>query len=78
MIKIYKVQFNDGGWNVDRPTFTVVSESKDEAIKQALDKNPQYKGFDVYVSEFKIDGYIIEIYDEKTYLRNKNIEKLGV
>jgi len=81
MLKIYIVQFNDGGWysTGGRPNFTVVSESKDEAIKQVLEKNPEYKiGWDSWASEFKIDGYIIEIYEEKTYIRNKNIETLGV
>lgn len=34
------------------------------------------KGYDVWVSEFKIDGYVIEVYDEKTYNRDKNIEKI--
>ena len=29
-------------------------------------------------SEFKIDGYVIEVYDEKTYNRKKNLDNLGI
>ncbi len=44
MLKIYKVTFNDGGWYSagGRPEFTVVTESKDEAIKKVLEENPMY------------------------------------
>jgi hypothetical protein len=77
-MKIYKITFNDGGWHSGSlPSITVVAESSDEAKEKALNENPRYKqGYDVWVSEFKIDGYVIEVYDEKTYKRDKNLENL--
>jgi nucleoside-diphosphate-sugar epimerase len=36
------------------------------------------KGWDVWASEFKITGYVIEIYDEETYNRDKNLKSLGI
>jgi hypothetical protein len=78
MMKIYTVAFNDGGWHSGSlPSYQVVAESKDEAIKKVLEDNPRYKsGYDVWASEFKIEGYVIEVYDEKTYNRDKNLEEL--
>ena len=78
MMKIYTVTFNDGGWySGSRPSFDVVAESKDEAIQKVLAENPRYKiGHDAWASEFKIEGYVIEVYDEKTYNRNKNLENI--
>jgi hypothetical protein len=77
MMKIYTVTFNDGGWHTSRPEYQVVAESKDEAIQKVLEDNPRYKtGYDKWVSEFTIDGYVIEVYDEKTYNRNKNLENI--
>ena len=79
MMKIWTVTFNDGGWHSHRPEYQVVAESKDEAIEKVLEKNPVYKnGYDVWASEFKIEGYVIEVYDEKTYNRNKNLENLSI
>jgi hypothetical protein len=76
-MKIWTVTFNDGGWHSSRPEYQVVAESKEEAIEKVLEKNPQYKSrYDKWASEFKIDGYVIEVYDEKTYNREKNLEKL--
>ena len=78
MMKIYTVTFNDGGWHSgSRPSFDVVAESKDEAIQKVLENNPRYKiGYDAWASEFKIEGYVIEVYDEKTYNREKNLNKI--
>lgn len=78
MMKIYTVTFNDGGWySGPRPNFTVVAESKQEAIDKVLSENPSYrKGLMFGASEFKIEGYVIEVYDEKTYNRDKNLEKI--
>ena len=54
-------------------------ENKIEPIEKVLIKNPRYRnGYDKWVSEFKIDGYVIEVYDEKTYNREKNLEELGI
>lgn len=78
MLKIYKITCNDGGWHSGPlPNYTVVEESEDKAKEIFLNDFKQYrKGWDVWVSEFKMDGYIIEVYDEKTYNREKNLEKL--
>ena len=77
-MKIYTVTFNNGGWHSGSlPSFEVVASSKEEAIEKVLEKNPHYKnGYDAWASEFKIEGYVIEVYDEKTYNRDKNLEKL--
>ncbi len=77
-MKIWKVSFNDGGWySGDRPNFMVVAETTKEAIQKVLEENPRYKtGWNVWAVEFKIEGYIIEVYDEKTYNRDKNLEKI--
>jgi hypothetical protein len=79
MMKIWIVTFNDGLWNSSRPEYQVVAESKQEAIEKVLQENPRYKsGYDIWASEFKIEGYVIEVYDEKTYTREKNLEKLDI
>jgi hypothetical protein len=78
-MKIYDVTFNDGGWysSGGRPNFRVVAENKQNAIDKVLEDHPSYKnGYDVWASEFKIEGYVIEVYDEKSYNRDKNLEKL--
>ena len=76
-MKIYDVTFNDGGWHSALPSFQIVAENKEEAIEKVLDNNPRYKtGYDKWVTEFKIEGYVIEVYDEKSYNRDKNLEKL--
>lgn len=78
-MKIYNVTFNDGGWysSGGRPSFQVVAENKQEAIDKVLEENPSYKrGYDVWASEFKIEGYVIEVYDKKTYKRNKKLKKI--
>lgn len=82
-MKIWKITFNDGGWyngDRDRPSSMVVASTKAEAISIAKLKqeNKHYKNCDCWVSEFKIDGYVIEAYDEKTYNRDKNLSKLEV
>ena len=78
MMKIWTVTFNDGGWHSGSlPSYQVVAESKDDAIEKVLEDNPRYKsGYDKWASEFKIEGYVIEVFDEKTYNRDKNLEKL--
>ena len=74
-MKIYNVTFNDGGWHSGPlPSFQIVAENKEEAIEKVLEKNPLYKtGWDKWASEFKIEGYVIEVYDEKSYNRDKKI-----
>jgi hypothetical protein len=72
-MKIYKVTFNDGGWHSSLPSFTVVAENQKEAIEKVLKENPHYKDWDKWATEFKIDGYVIEVYDEKSYNRDKKI-----
>lgn len=78
-MKIYDVKFNDGGWYSagGRTSFQVVAENKQEAIDKVLEENPSYKkGYDVWAIEFEIKGYVIEVYDEKAYKRNKKLDKL--
>ena len=76
-MKIWTVKFNDGGWHSNLPSFTVVSESKQSAIDKVLEENPNYRrGYDVWASEFKIDGYVIEVYDEKSYNRDKALKQI--
>lgn len=77
-MKIYNVTFNDGGWHSGPlPNYTVVASSKQEAIDKVLEENTRYKkGYDVWATEFKIDGYVIEVYDEKSYIRDKKLEKI--
>jgi hypothetical protein len=78
-MKIWTVTFNDGCWYSSRPEYQVVAESKDEAIEKVLEDNPRYKnGYDKCASEFKMKGYVIEVYDEKTYNREKNLENLDI
>jgi hypothetical protein len=78
-MKIFTVTFNDGGWHTSRPDYQVVAEDPKSAIKKVIDKNPQYKtGHDAWAVEFKIEGYVIEVYDEKTYNREKNLENLDI
>ena len=62
---------------IDETEGQVVAESKDEAIEKVLIEVPRYRnGYDAWASEFKIAGYVIEVYDEKTYNREKNLENL--
>jgi excinuclease UvrABC helicase subunit UvrB len=78
-MKIYTVTLFDGGWHSSRPEYQVVAESKESAIEKVLIKIPYYRsGYDACASEFKIEGYVIEVYDEKTYQRDINIKTLGV
>jgi len=72
-MKIYNVTFNDGGWHSSLPSFRVVAENKEEAIDKVLQENPHYKDWDKWATEFKIEGYVIEVYDEKSYNRDKKI-----
>ena len=80
MMKIWTVTFNDGGWHSGSlPSYQVVAESKDDAIEKVLEDNPRYKsGYDKWASEFKIEGYVIEVYDEVSYNREKNLENLDI
>ena len=58
-MKIYNVTFNDGGWYNSLPSFRVVAENEKEAIEKVLQKNPHYKDWDKWATEFKIEGYVI-------------------
>ena len=79
-MKIWTVTFNDGGWHSGSlPSYQVVAESKDDAIEKVLEDNPRYKsGYDKWASEFKIEGYVIEVYDEVSYNREKNLKNLDI
>lgn len=78
-MKIWTVTFNDGGWYTSRPEYQEVAEDAKSAIEKVIEKNPQYKtGHDYWAVEFKIEGYVIEVYDEKTYNRQKNLDNLDI
>lgn len=69
------VTCNDGGWHQSTPSYQEVAE----AINKVLENHTYYKsGYSIWATEFKIDGYVIEVYEEKSYNRDKNIEKLGI
>ena len=76
MLKIYNVTWNDGGWHESLPTEMVVASSEKEAKEIANKMHPYRKDEFSYACELKMDGYVIEVYDKKTYTRNKNIEKV--
>jgi len=76
MMKIYTVTFNDGGWHSSLPSYQVVASSKEEAIDKVKKEHTYYKSWDCWASEFKIEGYVIEVYDEKTYNRDKNLKSI--
>ena len=78
MLKIYKVTFNDGGWYTgDMPNFYTIAETNLGAIENVLIEHPRFRnGYDHWATEFVMPGYIIEVYDEKTYNHEKNLEKL--
>jgi hypothetical protein len=78
-MKIWTVTFNDGDWHSSRPEYQIVAESKEEAIEQILKRYAHYRnGYDAHASEFKIEGYVIEVYNEKTYNREKNLDNLEI
>ena len=76
-MKIYNVTHMQRGWTSGGyPTETIVANSKEEAVDKALEMNKYWERKNTYASEFKIDGYVIEVYDEKTYNRNKKLSTL--
>ena len=78
-MKIFSVMFNDGGWHESRPEYQVVANDRDEAISKVLEERPYYKrGYDISCREFKIPGYVIEVYDEVTYNRLKKLDNLNI
>jgi hypothetical protein len=78
-MKIFTVTFNDGGWYSNRPDYKVVAEDVKQAIEKVLVENPQYRsGYDAWATEFKIPGYVIEVYNEVSYNRERNLENLDI
>ena len=76
-LKIYDVTHMHGGWVTNGyPTERVITTSSEEAINIVLSDNPSWNRKNTYAREFKIKGYVIEVYEESTYNRVKNIEKL--
>jgi hypothetical protein len=77
-MKIYKVLFNDGSfYSSGIPEIMVVAESIEDAKDKALEKNPKYSlGYDVWVKEFEIEGYVIEVFEKKSYDRDKSLDKI--
>lgn len=76
MLKIWKVTFNDGGWHTSLPSFHIIAETGEQAEKKAVEENKTYATWDVWSSELKIPGYVIEVWDEKTYNREKKLDNL--
>lgn len=77
-LHIFEVTHMHGGWVTNGyPSETVVASSKQEAKEKALKINKDWEDRNTYALEFKIDGYIIEVYDEKSYKRSKNLENLS-
>jgi hypothetical protein len=74
-MKLYKVTFDDGGWHTNLPSYTIVAESKEDAMKKARE-DTHYNQWDCWAYEFKIEGYVIEVYDEKSYNRDKKIKEV--
>lgn len=78
-LHIYDVTHMHGGWVTDGyPKERVIASSKEEALEMVLAENKSWERRNTYASEFKIKGYIIEVYDEKTYNRDKAIERLDI
>lgn len=75
-MKVYQVTFNDGGWHSSLPSYNIIAENGEDAIKKAKEEYHGYNNWDAWATEFKIPGYIIEVYDEKSYNRDKKIEKV--
>ena len=75
-MKLYSVTFNDGGWHESLPNYYIVAVSKEEAIKKAREEHKYYDNWDCWASEFKMPGYVIEVYDEKSYDRDKKIKEV--
>lgn len=76
-MKIWTVSFNDGGWHTSRPEYQVVANKREEAIEKILVEHSYYRtGYDAMCWEFEIEGYVIEVYDEKEYNRNKKIDMI--
>ena len=76
-MKIYIATFNDGSFYASGlPEVFVVADSIKSAKDRALEIRPTFNTSEIWVSELKIDGYVIEVYDEKLYNRHVILEKL--
>jgi hypothetical protein len=78
-LHIYEVTHMHGGWvSNGYPSETVVARSEKEAKEMALAIHKYWEPHNTHATEFKINGYVIEVYDERTYKRDKNLEKLDI
>lgn len=78
-LHIYDVTHMHGGWVTGGyPSERVIASSKEEAIDMVLAEHKYWERRNTYATEFKIKGYVIEVYDEKSYNREKNIENLDI
>lgn len=76
-MKIWNVWFNDGGWSTGRTVYQEVASTKEEAIEKVLVDKPFYRtGYDVLCSEFTMEGYVIKVYDERSYKRDRIIDDI--
>ncbi len=76
-MKIYEVTHFHGGWvSNGYPSETIVASSPEEAIEMALSKNKHWDRRNTHANEFKLKGYVIEVYDEQSYNRDKKINEV--
>jgi hypothetical protein len=78
-LHIYDVTHMHGGWVTDGyPTERVIATLKEEALNMVLADKTYWDRRNTHASEFKIKGYVIEVFDEVSYNRDKIIEKLDI
>ena len=76
-LRIYRVTWNDGGWHSgDLPNQFVVAETSEKAKELANLGNNSYKNWSCWSTEFKMDGYVIEVFEKSQYERDKKIVDL--
>jgi hypothetical protein len=77
-LKIWKVSLNNGEWSSNHREYFIVSLTREEAIEKCFLDNPKINrdNYFAYATEFEMDGYVIEVFTKKDYIRLKNIEKI--
>ncbi len=81
-MKLFNVSWSeDGQWKSGMDNYKLVPADSKEEAKQKANSDPknavyQSRWYSCYCSEVKINGYVIEVYDETSYKRDKKIEKI--
>lgn len=73
-LHIYDVTHIHGGWVTNGyPTERVIASSKEEALEMVLSKEKHWywDRRNTHATEFKIEGYVIEVYDERHIIEIK-------